>query len=74
MNNPAWHKLNSGTMTYSPTLSESYQVCKVITNFEGGQVTTYQALKVLDNGLLFMCAGDSFAECKNYIELSRNDE
>ena len=54
-------------MTYNPTLTDNYQVSKVITNFEGGQIITYQALRVIDQGLLFMHGCDSFAEAKSYI-------
>lgn len=61
-------------MVYHPTLTESFQVSKVITNFEGGQVITYQACKIIDNGLLFLYGCDTFAEAKNWIEAGRNND
>lgn len=59
-------------MTFNPTLSESYQVNKDLKNFDGATVVTYLVYKVIDSGLLFMYACDTFTEAKSWIQANRD--
>lgn len=59
-------------MVCNPTLDTSYQVNKVLKNFDGGQVITYEACKVIEQGLLFMYGCDTFLEAKAWIEAERD--
>ena len=49
------------------TLNGSYQVSKVIKNFEGGQIITYEVMRLIEQGLLFMVGCDTFAEAKSWV-------
>jgi hypothetical protein len=55
-------------MTFNPTLADSYQVNKDLKNFDDTMVVTYYVYKVIDKGLLFMYAADTFGEAKNWVQ------
>lgn len=68
-----WVKLNAGIMQWSPTLDMTYLIVKMVRpclnkNGQNDSVVTYEVTKVANDGLLFMYACDTFAECKSWVQ------